>query len=635
MSNFSDFSSDGYQVNRELGRNREGGRITWLTTNLQTGEEAVIKQFCFAQAGSSWSGLNAYEREIEVLQGLNHPGIPSYLDAFETQDGFCIVQEYKNAPTLAVKRSFEPEEIKEIAVKILEILVYLQNRIPPVLHRDIKPENILVDAKLNVYLIDFGFARIGSEEVSGSSVFKGTPGFIAPEQLFKPTEASDLYSLGATLICLLTGKRATEIQDLVDNDDPYLLHFKHLVPRLNLRFIDWLEKMVQPRQKDRYKNAETALEALKPLYVIRIPEVKLSTSILEFKAIHLGETIIERITINNSIPETVLEGRWEIAPHQSDPPHRPNSHAWISLEKREFKSNSVECGIIVDTKELMADKVYERKILLYTNSFPETYTLTLRIQTAKIPQQMARIPYVSLLGLLATSGIVVGVFLVIAPGFVSGIMSLAGLVALFVAFGGGLNFVIGFTITIIVAGGLLQLVLPTPTLIGLATGALMGLLVGLEFGQTGAGIDSKTKTKALEKLENVASTVGALLGVVVGGGSGAVAGNILGNTYETVTGASAVSIVLVGVVAYAAGIVSKNFVKRGFNKGFAILVLLLTAGLGITVGIGLKVGLLHQLVISAMALTGVPLASMLIYPPLNSRRLIGKYRDSEQHLIKP
>ncbi|MFH7028394.1 MAG: serine/threonine protein kinase [Heteroscytonema crispum UTEX LB 1556] len=635
MSNFPDFSSHGYQVNRELGRNREGGRITWLATNLQISEEVVLKQFCFAQAGSSWSGLNAYDREIQVLQGLNHPGIPSYLDAFETQDGFCIVQEYKNAPTLAVKRSFEPEEIKEIAVKILEILVDLQNRIPPVIHRDIKPENILVDAKLNVYLIDFGFARIGSEEVSGSSVFKGTPGFIAPEQLFKPTEASDLYSLGTTLICLLTGKRATDIQDLVDNDDPYLLHFKHLLPRLSLRFIDWLEKMVQPRQKDRFKNAETALEALKPLYVIRIPEVKLSKSILEFKANYLGETLIERIIINNSIPETVLEGRWEVAPHKSDPPHRPNSHAWISLEKREFKSNSVECGIIVDTRQLMADKVYERKILLHTNSSPETSELTVRIQTAKIPLEIAKIPYVSLFGLLVTSGTVVGGFLVAAPAFVSGIMSLVTVTALLISFGGGFEFVIGFAVVMLIVGSMLQFVLQTPTVVGLATGALIGLLVGFVFGQPGAGIDSKIKTKALENVQNVTSTVGAVLGVVVGGGSGAVAGNILGNTYWAVLGALAVSTLLVFVVAYVAGIVSKNVVERGFNKGFAILILLLTAGLGITTGIGLKVGLLHQLVISVMALTGVPLASMLIYLPLNRRRLIGKYRDSEQHLIKP
>ena len=173
MSIYPDFQAQGYEVIRELGRNREGGRITWLATNLNTRQPEVIKQFCFAQASSSWSGSEAHAREIQVLKGLNHPGIPSYLHSFETSDGFCLVQEYIHASTLAEPRSFSPEEIKQIAVKILEILVYLQNRIPSVIHRDIKPENILVDEQINVYLIDFGFARIGSHDVAGSSVFKG------------------------------------------------------------------------------------------------------------------------------------------------------------------------------------------------------------------------------------------------------------------------------------------------------------------------------------------------------------------------------------------------------------------------------------------------------------------------------
>lgn len=51
MSNLPDFSGHGYQVIRELGRNREGGRITWLATNIETTEQVVLKQFCFAQAG--------------------------------------------------------------------------------------------------------------------------------------------------------------------------------------------------------------------------------------------------------------------------------------------------------------------------------------------------------------------------------------------------------------------------------------------------------------------------------------------------------------------------------------------------------------------------------------------------------
>jgi len=98
-----------------------------------------------------------------------------------------------------------------------------------------------------------------------------------------------------------------------------------------LRFINWLEKLVQHNPKNRYANATAALEALKPIYVIRIPEVQLSQSSLGFKAFRLGERLAQTIRINNSIPETVLEGRWEVAPHPSDPPHTPKTHSWIKV----------------------------------------------------------------------------------------------------------------------------------------------------------------------------------------------------------------------------------------------------------------------------------------------------------------
>jgi serine/threonine protein kinase len=74
-----------YQKIRELGHNRAGGRVTYLATGTATGEPVVIKQFQFAQSGSEWSGFKTFEREIEVLRSLNHPGIPRYLDSFETQ----------------------------------------------------------------------------------------------------------------------------------------------------------------------------------------------------------------------------------------------------------------------------------------------------------------------------------------------------------------------------------------------------------------------------------------------------------------------------------------------------------------------------------------------------------------------
>jgi hypothetical protein len=265
-----------YKVVRELGHNREGGRITYLATDtsLDPPQDVVIKEFRFAASGADWSGFKAYQREIEMLRELKHDRIPYYLDSFETKSGFCLVQEYKNAPSLAERRSFSPKEIKQIAVSVLEILVYLQQRTPPVIHRDIKPENILVDkggqggTAPTAYLVDFGFARIRGGELALSSVAAGTPGFMPPEEQFGRTltEASDLYSLGATLICLLTGTRSVDVGKLIDDD--YRFDFKGKVPQLSPDFISWLEKMVAPNVKQRFDNAAVALEALKPIRVV-------------------------------------------------------------------------------------------------------------------------------------------------------------------------------------------------------------------------------------------------------------------------------------------------------------------------------------------------------------------------------
>ncbi|MEW6498897.1 MAG: serine/threonine-protein kinase [Cyanobacteriota bacterium] len=269
MNSFPDFSNYGYQIIRELGHNRAGGRVTYLATEINTQHSVVVKQFQFARTGANWSDYDAYEREIQVLQGLDHPSIPRYLDSFQTPQGFCMVQEYKDAPSLSTKTEWTPQQIKQIAIAVLDILKYLQSQIPPVIHRDLKPENILVDDRMNVYLVDFGFARMGGGEVAVSSVIKGTLGFMPPEQMFNRqlTTASDLYSLGATLICLLTDTASTAVGSLVE--DTGCINFKSKVSQLSQEFIDWLQKMVEPNVKGRFSGASEALEALIPLEVIR------------------------------------------------------------------------------------------------------------------------------------------------------------------------------------------------------------------------------------------------------------------------------------------------------------------------------------------------------------------------------
>ncbi len=263
--NLPDLSSQGYQIDRVLGQNIHGGRVTYLAQNLNGNAPVVIKQFQFATIGNTWGDYDTYQREVDILQQLNHPRIPKYLNSWETPTGFCLVQEYKSGATLANSgREFTLEQVKQIAIDILDVLVYLQQQQPPIIHRDLKPENILIDG-VNVYVIDFGFARSNHTDLTGSSTIKGTLGFMPPEQLFnRPlTKSSDLYGLGVTLVCLLTGHKSTEIDRLIDCNYRLDLrsHLGHLPPKL----LAWLTKITDPQPESRYPDALSALTALKTL----------------------------------------------------------------------------------------------------------------------------------------------------------------------------------------------------------------------------------------------------------------------------------------------------------------------------------------------------------------------------------
>ncbi len=384
MNAFPDFSTHGYQIEKELGHNSLGSRVTYLAKNTNTQKLVVIKQFQFAQLGASWTEYEAYEQEIKVLQKLDFPGIPRYLDSFQTDSGFCMVQEYKNAES-AVARTFSPPDIKQIAIATLEILVNLQSQKPPIIHRDIKPENLLIDDELNVYLVDFGFARLGGGNIAASSVVKGTMGFMPPEQMFNRelTKASDLYGLGITLICLLTGTKSADVGNLVDAN--YGIHFRHLVPPLQQGWMNWLERMVAPRLQDRYPSAADALTALQSLDVSSLPKVRIERDRIQFTATEYGEILTQTIAISNPIPDTILCGRWEVAPHPNDPPHTPYDHSWISFEPQAFESNYIQCTIAVDTSKLLESQTYNRQIILRANSEPETHTIELQATTAPLP----------------------------------------------------------------------------------------------------------------------------------------------------------------------------------------------------------------------------------------------------------
>ncbi len=412
MNELPNFTPYGYRLLEVISNNIQGGRITYKAVQLSTNDDVIIKQFQFASS-KNWDVYKQIEREINVLQGLDNIGIPKYLKTIDNPDGLCLVQQYINAPNLSISRSFAPEQIQSIATQLLEILVYLQGRIPTIIHRDIKPENVLYDAKSDrVYLVDFGLAKIGTNDSALSSIFGGTPGFMPPEQLLcKPcSNASDLYGLGATIICLVTGIKSTELNTIID--ESFTINFKLKVSRYNPQFVSWLERMVNPKMEQRFPDAKTALKVLNDIDdLVRCPEVNTDKSSLVFEAKEYGQVITQILTIRNSIPNTLLKGKWSVAYDQKDGLHTPDDHSWIHFNPKKFEDNNIRCQVKVDTSKLQSQKVGERTIILTSNAGFKEYPIKLKIKTAPFSKVQSQIPiwYWFCLGICFVSGNIFGV----------------------------------------------------------------------------------------------------------------------------------------------------------------------------------------------------------------------------------
>jgi serine/threonine protein kinase len=259
--------ADRYQCDRRLGK--QAGRQTLLARDLKTQQQVVVKLLSFS-SDFNWEDLKLFEREVETLKSLSHPAIPRYLDSFEihtpNRKGFALVQTYIEAKSLqeylSDGRTFSESEVKQLATALLDILAYLHQRHPPVIHRDIKPSNILLKNRSGnsvgeVYLVDFGAVQTLATQQGKTVTVVGTYGYMPPEQFGgRAVPASDLYSLGATLIALITKQHPA---DLPQKD--LQIEFEQFT-QLSSGFTNWLKWMTHPSLDRRPASVQMAKEVL-------------------------------------------------------------------------------------------------------------------------------------------------------------------------------------------------------------------------------------------------------------------------------------------------------------------------------------------------------------------------------------
>ncbi|MEZ0367523.1 MAG: serine/threonine protein kinase, partial [Candidatus Sericytochromatia bacterium] len=236
---------------------------THLAVDQHKGLEVVVKELTLSGL-DNWKAYDLFEREAKTLGQLRHERIPALVDYFrieaEEDLRLYIVSERVSGVSLAEKLDagwhLEESEAIAIARQILGILVYLQGLLPPVVHRDIKPSNLLLSDDGRVSLVDFGAVQSALRPKGGSTVV-GTFGYMAPEQFSgRAVPASDLYSLGATLVHMLAGISPAEM-----NQEGLRLRFRqHL--RCSAALATWLEKLLEPAAEKRPQSAVVALAAL-------------------------------------------------------------------------------------------------------------------------------------------------------------------------------------------------------------------------------------------------------------------------------------------------------------------------------------------------------------------------------------
>ena len=199
-----------YELLEEVGRGGQG--VVFRARQKSLNRTVALKIISLGQWASK-AHLKRFRLEAEAAARLEHPGIVPIHEVGE-RDGSCYFSmKFVEGGQLDEVVRREPMPIRravELIAKVARTVHYAHEH--GILHRDIKPGNILLDAKGEPHLTDFGLARLVESESSITQTLDvlGTPSYMAPEQAVGNnaaiSSATDVYGLGAVLYQLLTGQ---------------------------------------------------------------------------------------------------------------------------------------------------------------------------------------------------------------------------------------------------------------------------------------------------------------------------------------------------------------------------------------------------------------------------------------------
>ncbi|HEY9618911.1 MAG TPA: protein kinase [Crinalium sp.] len=258
-----------YRATQPLGQGGFGRTYLALDED-RLGTQCVIKQFSPQVQGtkSLEKAVNLFIQEAVRLYELGeHPQIPTLLAYFEQDQYLYLVQQFIEGQNLlqCMKQegSFDERKIRDLLSDLLPVLRFVHNK--QVIHRDITPMNILRRPDGRLVLIDFGVAKqVNAEAAAEPGTRIGTEGYAPMEQFRggRAYPASDLYSLGATCLHLMTQTKPDNLYDPLNGRwlwREYLLE-KGTAVSDQLAYI--LDNMLKDLVAERYQSADEVMRDL-------------------------------------------------------------------------------------------------------------------------------------------------------------------------------------------------------------------------------------------------------------------------------------------------------------------------------------------------------------------------------------
>jgi WD40 repeat protein/Flp pilus assembly protein TadD len=203
-----------YELIRELGRGGMG--IVYKARQISLNRPVALKMIKSAALAGE-DELRRFQNEAEAVATLDHPHIVSILEVGKYDGQRYFTMKLIGGTSLNRKLTdyvADPRAAAKLLKHLAEAVHHAHQR--GILHRDLKPANILLDARGEPFVTDFGLAkrREGDSELTLSGAILGTPAYMAPEQASgrrgAVTTAGDVYGLGAILYATLTGRAPFE-----------------------------------------------------------------------------------------------------------------------------------------------------------------------------------------------------------------------------------------------------------------------------------------------------------------------------------------------------------------------------------------------------------------------------------------